>query len=95
MEPIHENSLGYKLYIFTFIGLSLLTLVAVWLTHIRLQTPVAVSIIMLIAAIQAVIVLLFNMHLKFHDKILTIFVGAVFLLILLIILVTTLDFIDR
>ena len=95
MEPEKKKVEDYKLYLFTFTILSMLTLLAVWLTHIRFAPPLAVVLIMVIAALQAVIVLLYNMHLKFQDKILTLFVGLIFSLMLLLILVTTLDFIDR
>jgi len=50
---------------------------------------------MIIAVIQATIVLFYNMHLKFNDKILAIFVGIVFSMILLIIIITMLDFVYR
>ena len=95
MDPIKKNIEGYKLYIFTFITLSVLTLLSVGLTHVRFATPLIIGLILIIAAIQAVIVLLYNMHLKFHDKILTIFVGLIFSLILLLIIVTMLDFVYR
>ena len=93
MEPEKKKVEGYKLYIFTFTALSILTLLAVGLTHVNFMPPLIMGLIMVIAAIQAFIVLMFNMHLKFHDKILTIFVGLVFSLMLLIILVAVLDFV--
>jgi len=95
MEPEKKKIEGYKLYIFTFTVLSILTLLAVGLTKVRVASPVMIGFIMVIAAIQAVIVLLYNMHLKFHDKILAIFVGIIFSLILLVIIVTMLDFAYR
>lgn len=95
MEPIKKNIEGYKLYIFTFVILSILTLLAVWLTQVRFSSSLTIGLIMVIAAIQAVIVLLYNMHLKFHDKLLTIFVGLIFSLIFLLIIVTMLDFVYR
>jgi len=95
MEPIKKNFSGYKLYLITFTGLSILTLLSVWLTHIRIAPVVVVGLIMLIALIQASIVLFYNMHLKFHEKILLIFVGAVFTLIVALIIVTLIDYIYR
>jgi caa(3)-type oxidase subunit IV len=95
MEPVKKKEDNYKLYLFTFIGLSLLTLLAVWLTQVRFASPLVIGMIMLIAAVQAAIVLFYNMHLKFHDKILAIFVGIIFSVILLVIIVTMLDFIYR
>lgn len=95
MDSINNKAGGYRLYIFTFLVLSILTLISVWLTHVRFAPPLVIGLIMLIAALQAVIVLLYNMHLKFHDKILTLFVGVIFALILLLIIVTMLDFVYR
>jgi len=37
----------------------------------------------------------YNMHLKFHDKILTVFVGLACSLIVFLILITMLDFVNR
>jgi len=95
MEPEKKKTESYKLYLTTFIILSVMTLLAVCLTHVRLGAPLVVGIILLVAAVQAIIVLRYNMHLKFHDKILTIFVGLVFSVIILVILVTMLDFVNR
>ena len=95
MEPLKKKLEGYKLYLVTFTVLSILTLLAVEITQVRLSSPVVIGLILIIAAIQAAIVLRYNMHLKFNDKILTIFVGIVFSMILLIIIVTMLDFVYR
>lgn len=95
MERIFKMLEGYKMYVFTFIVLSILTLVSVGLTQIRVAPQVVVGIILLIAAIQAMIVLFYNMHLKFHEKILGVFVGVVFSLILFLIIITMLDFANR
>lgn len=95
MEPVKKKLEGYKLYVITFVVLSILTLLSVGLTHIRFATPVIIGCIMLIASIQATIVLFYNMHLKFHDKILVVFVGVIFSLIVLVIIVTMLDFVYR
>lgn len=79
----------------SFVSLSILTLLEVGLTHVRFSTPVVVGLIMLIAVIQATIVLLYNMHLKFHEKILQVFVGVIFTLMLLLMIITMLDYIYR
>jgi heme/copper-type cytochrome/quinol oxidase subunit 4 len=95
MEPNKKMFEGYKMYIVSFIVLSILTLLSVGLTEISVWHPLVVGLILIIAAIQVVIVLLYNMHLKFHDKILTIFVGIVFSVIFFVIIVTMLDFVYR
>jgi cytochrome c oxidase subunit 4 len=95
MEPIKKKFEGYRLYMVTFAILSILTLLAVGITQVRFSSPVVIGLIMIIAAIQATIVLRYNMHLKFNDKILAIFVVIVFSMILLIIIITMLDFVYR
>jgi caa(3)-type oxidase subunit IV len=95
MEPEKKKAENYRLYIATFTGLTLLTLIAVGLTQIRLPSPVMISAIMLIAVFQAAFVLFFNMHLKFHDRILLVFVVIVFMLIFLTIFITLVDYIYR
>jgi cytochrome c oxidase subunit 4 len=67
----------------------------VGLTQVRFTSPVMIGLVLMIAAIQAAIVLFYNMHLKFNDKILTIFVGIIFSVILIVIIVTMLDFVYR
>ncbi len=95
MEQELKKSDGFRLYVFTFIGLSVLTLLAVGVSQIRVTSLVAIGLILLIASVQAIIVLFYNMHLKFHEKILVLFVGVVFALILLLIIITMLDFDNR
>jgi caa(3)-type oxidase subunit IV len=95
MEPIKKMLEGYKMYLITFVALSILTLLAVGLSQVRISSPFVIGLILFIAIIQASIVLFYNMHLKFHDKILTIFVGAVFFMIIAIIIITMVDFVNR
>lgn len=95
MEQTKKNHKSFKLYLFTFIILSILTLIAVAFKQVRFAPALTLGLIMLIAAIQAIVVLFYNMHLKFHDKILTIFVGIIFSVIFLVIIVTMLDFVNR
>ncbi len=95
MENNTGKSKGYMLYPATFGALTILTLIAVGLTRIRLPDVAAVSLILLIACIQAVIVLFYNMHLKFQEKILAAFTGVIFLLIFLTIGVTLVDYITK
>jgi caa(3)-type oxidase subunit IV len=95
MEPIKSKTSGYSLYVFTFIELSLLTLLGVWLTTIDFISGLTATLILTLAAIQALIVLFYNMHLKFTEKILAIFAGLTISLLLLLIVVTMLDYIYR
>lgn len=86
---------GYGMYIVTFVVLSILTLLAVWLTQVRFTSSLLIGMILVIAAIQAIIVLFYNMHLKFHEPILIIFIGVISSLIILTIIITMLDFAYR
>jgi caa(3)-type oxidase subunit IV len=95
MEQIKSKDPGYNLYIFTFIELSLLTLLGVWLTTVSFISGFTVVLILIIAFLQAIIVLLYNMHLKFTEKILMIFAGLSVSLLVLLIVVTMLDYIYR
>ncbi|HEX2934910.1 MAG TPA: cytochrome C oxidase subunit IV family protein [Bacteroidales bacterium] len=93
MEQEKKNYAGYTMYLFTFGGLMVLTLLAVGLTSVRLATPLMVGLIMCIALVQAVIVLFYNMHLKFHEKILIVFTAATFGLMIVLIFGTLVDYI--
>jgi caa(3)-type oxidase subunit IV len=93
--PARTKEEGYSMYVFTFLALAVLTLIAVGLTQVRLTSGVMVTLVLLIASLQATIVLFYNMHLKFHDKVLIIFVAIIFTLIFLTIMITLVDYIYR
>lgn len=95
MESIKRIFSDYKLYMLTFTGLVILTLAAVWLTQVRFAEVIVVSLIMIIAVVQAAIVLFYNMHLKFHEKILLVFTLSAFSLIIALIGVTLFDYLFR
>jgi len=95
MEPIKRKTASYSLYIISFIALASLTLLAVGLTRVRFDTPVMMALVLIVAVFQATIILFYNMHLKFHDRILLIFVLIVFTLIFLVIITTLVDYIYR
>jgi len=95
MEPNKKSIYGYRLYLFTFIVLTLVTLLAVWFTKVTVIPGFAASTILSLAVIQALIVLFYNMHLKFNEKILTVFLVMTVVLLLILIIVTMLDYIYR
>jgi caa(3)-type oxidase subunit IV len=95
MDPEKKKFEGYRMYVLTFLALSILTLLSVGLTQVRIASPLLIPIILFIATVQAIFVLFYNMQLKFHDKILTIFAGIIFSLIFLTIIITMLDFANR
>jgi heme/copper-type cytochrome/quinol oxidase subunit 4 len=95
MDPEKKKFEGYQLYIITFITLSALTLISVGLTQVRFSSFLLTGMILSIALIQVIVVLFYNMQLKFHDKILILFAGIIFSLIFLTIIITMLDFANR
>lgn len=95
MDPEKQKDEGYRMYVTTFISLSVLTLFAVWIKSVRFAPVALVGIIMSIAVIQALIVMFYNMHLKVNDRILLLFSGIIFSLIFLTIIITMLDFAYR
>lgn len=95
METEKKKTEGYILYMMTFIVLSVLTLIAVGITQVRISQPVLITLVLFIATIQTAIVLLYNMHLKFQEKILAVFVAIIFSIIFLTIVVTVMDYVFR
>ena len=95
MESAKKNLPGFRMYFYTFTSLALLTLLEVWLTQIKIETALMVGLILTIAVLQAAIVLLYNMHLKFQEKIFAVFISILSFLILVLIVFTMLDYIYR
>lgn len=84
---IKENIILYRPYLLVFAGLIALTLIAVLLTQIY---PCAFTVVtaLLIAAVNAAMVLRFFMHYKFKNQLLNIMLVFIALLISLLIVVT-------
>ena len=95
MEPENKNISAYRMYFYTFTSLAILTLVEVWLIQISMPSVLMVGLILAIAVLQAAIVLMYNMHLKFQEKIFAVFIGILSFLILVLIVFTMLDYIYR
>jgi len=95
MESEKKKTAEYRLYIFTFLVLTALTLLAVGFTQVRFNSPVLITLVLLIAVFQAVIVLFYNMHLKFHDRFLLVFVIVIFTLMFMTIITTLVDYLFR
>jgi cytochrome c oxidase subunit 4 len=94
MENEKPHIVPYKTYIFVLIGLIFLTSVSVAVTSIELGT-LTVLTALLLASIKSVLVFAIFMHLKFDQSIYGIMVGGVVLLIIIVILITFLDYYFR
>jgi len=94
MENEKDHIIPYRTFLLVLAGLIALTLVSVAVTKIYLGT-LTVFIALLIAAVKSTFVLRIFMHLKFENKMFTIMVIAVLLLIGVVILITLLDYFYR
>ncbi|MGQ1786975.1 MULTISPECIES: cytochrome C oxidase subunit IV family protein [unclassified Saccharicrinis] len=89
----HSDShiVPYKVYLKVLAALITLTLISVAVTQIEFG-KLTVFVALLLASIKSILVLIYFMHLKFDNKILQIFVPAIFILVGLVILITFLDY---
>lgn len=71
-----------------------LTMVTIGVTSLELGT-LTVTVALLIACVKVFLVLIYFMHLKYESWLLRILVGMVFLLFLLIIVITFIDYAYR
>lgn len=94
MEEQKTHIVPYRTFLFVLIGLIALTLTSVAVTQISIG-PFTVAIALLIATIKSSFVLRIFMHLKFENKLYTVVVFGVVLLIALVIFITLLDYIYR
>jgi len=94
MENEKHHIIPYKTFLFVLAGLIGLTLFSVAVTQIYLGT-LTVAIALLIAAVKSTFVLRIFMHLKFENKIFSIAVIGVILIIAIVIFITLLDYLYR
>jgi cytochrome c oxidase subunit IV len=94
MENEKIHIIPYRTFLIVLAGLIGLTLTSVVLTQIYLGT-LTVAIALLIATIKSSFVLRIFMHLKFENKMFTIIVIAVVMLISAVISITLLDYLYR
>ena len=94
MEDEKNHIIPYRTFLFVLAGLIILTLISVAVTKIHLGT-LTVLIALLIAAVKSTFVLRIFMHLKFENKMFTVMVIAVILLIGVVIFITLLDYLYR
>lgn len=94
MEHEKDHIVPYSTFLFVLAVLIFLTFISVAVTKIHLGT-LTVLIALLIAAVKSAFVLWIFMHLKFENKIFTIMVLAVIVLIAVVIFITLLDYLYR
>jgi len=94
MENEKNHIIPYRTFLYVLLLLITLTLTSVALTQIYLGT-LTVVLALLIATIKSTFVLRIFMHLKFENKMFSIAVIAVVLLIGSVILITLLDYLYR
>lgn len=94
MENEKNHIIPYRTFLLVLAGLIVLTLISVAVTKIYLGT-LTVFIALFIAAVKSTFVLRVFMHLKFENKMFTIMVIAVMLLIGVVIFITLLDYLFR
>ncbi|HBH82481.1 MAG: hypothetical protein A2X05_09125 [Bacteroidetes bacterium GWE2_41_25] len=94
MEHEKDHIIPYRTFLYVLAGLIVLTLISVTVTKIHLGT-LTVFIALLIAAVKSTFVLRIFMHLKFENRMFTIMVIAVILLIGVVIFITLLDYLYR
>jgi cytochrome c oxidase subunit IV len=94
MENENNHIIPYRTFLYILALLILLTLTSVAVTRIYLGTLTVVMALM-IAAIKSSFVLRIFMHLKFENRIFSIAVIAVVLILCIVILITFLDYLYR
>jgi cytochrome c oxidase subunit 4 len=94
MENENNHIIPYRIFLYILALLILLTLTSVAVTRIYLGT-LTVVMALLIAAIKSSFVLRIFMHLKFENRIFSIAVIAVVLILCIVIIITFLDYLYR
>jgi cytochrome c oxidase subunit IV len=94
MENEKNHIIPYRTFLYVLALLIILTLTSVAITRIYLGT-LTVMLALLIAAVKSSFVLRIFMHLKFEQKIFSIGVIAVVLLLCVLIIITFLDYLYR
>jgi cytochrome c oxidase subunit 4 len=94
MEKGKNHIIPYRTFLYVLAGLIVLTIISVVVTQIHLGT-FTVAVALLIAAVKSALVLLIFMHLRFDNRMFSVGVLAVILLIAVVIFITLLDYLYR
>jgi cytochrome c oxidase subunit IV len=94
MDNENNHIIPYRTFLYILVLLITLTLTSVAITRIYLGT-FTVMLALLIAAVKSSFVLRIFMHLKFENKLFSIAVVGVVMLISVVIIITFLDYLYR
>jgi len=94
MENEKHHIVSYRTYGLILLLLLVLTATSVAITQIELSKW-STAMALLIAAIKSTIVLAIFMHLKFDQKIYRVMATLIFLLVIVVIIITFLDYLFR
>lgn len=94
MEQEKHHIVPYKTYVIVLLTLVALTIISVAVTSIELGA-LTVTIALLLASVKSILVLTYFMHLKFDQKIFAIMVTGIFAIIIIVIVITFLDYYFR
>lgn len=94
MDNENNHIIPYRTFLYILVLLITLTLTSVAITRIYLGT-FTVMLALLIAAVKSSFVLRIFMHLKFENKLFSIAVVGVIMLISVVIIITFLDYLYR
>lgn len=94
MKDTNTHISGYRELALILLGLLFLTFISVLVTELHFGA-FSVFVALTIASVKVYLVLLFFMHLKFESLLLKLMVGMVFVLFLLVIVTTFIDYLFR
>ena len=94
MDQEKQHITEYKVYGIVLVVLLLLTGLSIWVTHIDLKAW-TVGIALLVTCSMAYIILVYFMHLKFENTLIKILVALVFVLFLIFVGITLLEYFTR
>jgi cytochrome c oxidase subunit IV len=94
MSNEKHHIVPYSLYVIILVVLLVLTFASIAVTNIELR-GLTVAAALLFAVIKTFLVLTYFMHLKYDKPYIGIMVGLVFLLFLVVIIITFLDYLYR
>ncbi|WP_347838825.1 cytochrome C oxidase subunit IV family protein [uncultured Draconibacterium sp.] len=93
-EDKHHHIVPYRLYAIVLVALLALTFASIGITEIELG-EFTVAGALLLAGIKSVLVLIYFMHLKYDKPYIKIMVAFVFLIFVVVIVITFLDYLYR
>ena len=94
MSNEKHHIVPYYVYVIVLVALLILTFASIGITSIELR-GLTVAAALLFAVVKTYLVLTYFMHLKYDKPYIGIMVGLVFLLFLVVIIITFLDYLYR